>query len=217
MEDMRLMGSSFVGTDMSGTKLVDARMQNSTIAHTSFVGVETTTAQRAGGGGGRSPSARCEQANLAGPCDLSGASIRNSSFRGAFLSGVRLIGVSARGVAVSPRRQMGRDRQRSRASRRGVGVDFGSAYLGLADLKYAELQNTTFRAATVTDARFDHANVSGADFTDSVGLEKAWFGKVVGSPRLGGYSVVIGPGPKWSVSKLTALVGATPTAIPIAG
>mmetsp|Transcript_15199 Transcript_15199/g.50512 ORF Transcript_15199/g.50512 Transcript_15199/m.50512 type:complete len:217 (-) Transcript_15199:139-789(-) len=170
MEDMRLMGSSFVGTDMSGTKLVDARMQNSTITHTSFVG-----------------------ANLAGPCDLSGAAIHNSSFRGAFLSGVRLIGVSAQGV------------------------DFGSAYLGLADLKYAELQNTTFRAATVTDARFDHANVSGADFTDSVGLEKAWFGKVVGSPRLGGYSVVIGPGPKWSVSKMTALVGATPTAIPIAG
>ena len=58
MEDMRLMGSSFVGTDMSGTKLVDARMQNSTIAHTSFVGVSRRRRRSESGGRRRALTVR---------------------------------------------------------------------------------------------------------------------------------------------------------------
>jgi len=83
--------------------------------------------------------------------DLSGATLRDSSFKRADLSGANLTGADARRVKF--------------VSTVLHETTFDNANLVRADLTKAELQGASLRHADLTSARLFRANLSGADLT----------------------------------------------------
>jgi uncharacterized protein YjbI with pentapeptide repeats len=83
--------------------------------------------------------------------DLSGATLRDASFKRTDLSGADLTGADARGASF--------------VSAVLHGTRFDEANLVRADLTKAELQGASLRKADLTSARLFRADLSGADLT----------------------------------------------------
>jgi uncharacterized protein YjbI with pentapeptide repeats len=101
--------------------------------------------------------------------DLSGATLRDSSFKRADLSGANLAGVDARRAKF--------------VSSVLAGANFDGARLVLSDLTKAELRDASLKDADLTRAKMFRADLRGADLTgariDGIDLLKAELGGAI--------------------------------------
>ncbi|EOD32572.1 hypothetical protein EMIHUDRAFT_112277 [Emiliania huxleyi CCMP1516] len=96
--------------------------------------------------------------NMNGPCRLQGADLGYARFTNAMLQELQLEGAKA------------------------TGASFENSKMNVADFTRALLDGASFRQTILTDATFHAADINECDFTSAVGVDKASFFNVIGTP-----------------------------------
>ena len=96
--------------------------------------------------------------NMNGPCRLQGADLGYARFTNAMLQELQLEGAKA------------------------TGASFDNSKMNIADFTRALLDGASFRQTILTDATFHAADINECDFTSAVGVDKASFLNVIGTP-----------------------------------